>query len=115
MWTSITSILFGFSLRISLDYKDGKLTWKLFITQAIASIVLSYIFFLIRRDYKWGISLDLMLAGISFFASFIVNLLDKFGKFGIKNYFLILIRRYAAEAEVDNDPSNTSTNETGNN
>lgn len=101
MWSSIASILVGFFLRVSLDYRDGKLTLKLFITQGIFSLALSYFFYLIRRDYKWTMSLDLMFFIISFFASFIVTLFDKFGKFGIRNYFLMFIRRYAAEAELD--------------
>jgi hypothetical protein len=109
MITSITSVVFGLILRLSLDFKEGKLTWRLFALNAIASICLSYLFYLLRRDYKWTISLDLMLFITSLFASFIVSLVDKFGKFGIKNYFLMFIRRYAAEAEVENNPEKHDT------
>lgn len=106
MLISLTSIIFGLMLRLSLDYKENRLTWKNSFINAIASISTCYVFYLIRRDYKWAISLDLMLFIVSLFASFLVSLIDKFGKFGIKNYFLMFIRRYAAEAELDNPEEN---------
>jgi len=108
MWTSITSIIFGLIMRLAFEYKEGRLTWKVSFIHIIFSVCVCYFFYLLRRDLKWAISLDLMLAIVSFFASYMVSLMDKFGKIGIRSYFLRFISRYAAEAELKNPEDDTN-------
>ena|SRR6478736_6317286 len=98
----ITSVIFGYVLRLALDYKNNNLNRKLALVQAICAVSISYVAYLLKRDYTINISLELFLFLVSFFGTFIVSIIDKMGKVGIKEYVNIALRKYLAEVEHDN-------------
>lgn len=96
----LTSVFFGFILRVCLDSKNANPTWRLVSIQLGIALGLCFGMYIAHRDYKWPISIELLLFLTSFFSVYVVTLLDKWGKFGIRNILTIIAKRYLAETEM---------------
>lgn len=99
----VMCVFSGFILRICLEYTKETFTKKYLILRTLITSCVSFISTIVYRDYhtKIGISIELYLFIIGFFAGFLISLFDKFAQIGFKEYSKILLKRLLAYAETD--------------
>jgi hypothetical protein len=95
------AVFFGFVLRF---YQDKRRVKKVDVKfQFVASLVLSYVAFLLYRDRKITLcSIEIWLFFWSYFASLAITIADKIFANGFKTILITLAKKYLAYSDEQN-------------
>lgn len=105
LFSCMMCVVAGFVLRICLEYKTDTFTLKALRLRTIITACAGYIAFIVYRDYqiRIGISIELYLSLVGFFAVFITSVFDRIAKIGIRSYLKIILKRLLAYAETEEE------------
>lgn len=101
IFSCIICIFSGFLLRVCLEYKPETFTFRMLVVRALITSCVGFISTYVYRDYKAkiGLSIELYLCLIGFFAVFAISVFDKVAKIGLKSYSKLILKRLLAYSE----------------
>lgn len=96
---AVLSVLAGFTARLAMVYQTSTISKKTITVQILSTISLCFLAYIIKRDYRLQISIELLLCFVSFMSVVLISTFDEVAKNGIKSYLRSISDKYLGSSD----------------